>query len=102
MIWKRKDKEVLGEIEHKPVLLKEAIEALGLAPGKFIFDCTVGLGGHAEAILEKITSGGKLIGIDKDAEALRIAADRFKKLGDSVILIHDGFENLKTIFEKFL
>lgn len=76
------------------------VEALELAPGETIADCTVGLGGHAEAILERITPGGRLIGIDKDAEALEIAKEKLSRFGESVILIHDNFDNLKAIFEK--
>lgn len=71
-----------------------------LAPGKIIIDATVGLGGHAEAILEKITPGGKLIGIDKDAEALKIADIKLKRFEGSYILFHDDFKDLKAIFEK--
>lgn len=63
-------------------------------------DATVGLGGHAEAILEKITPGGKLIGIDKDAEALKIADTKLKRFEGSYILFHDDFKDLKAIFEK--
>lgn len=73
---------------------------LELAPGETIADCTIGLGGHAEAILERITPGGRLIGIDKDAEALEIAKEKLSRFGESVILIHDNFDNLKAIFEK--
>ncbi len=85
---------------HRPVLLKEVIEALEPAPGKVVVDCTVGLGGHAEAILDKITPGGRLIGIDKDAEAIEIAKDRLSRFGESVIFVHGGFDDLKVIFEK--
>lgn len=85
---------------HKPVLLKEVIEALELKPGKIIIDCTIGLGGHAEAILDKITPGGKLIGLDKDAEALEIARDRLSRFGEAVIFARDNFDNLKVIFER--
>ena len=63
-------------------------------------DATIGLGGHAEAILEKITPGGKLIGIDKDVEALEIAGTNLRRFEGSYILVHDDFKNLKTIFEK--
>lgn len=71
-----------------------------LAPGKIIVDATIGLGGHAEAILEKITPGGKLIGIDKDAEALKIADAKLKRFEGSYILFHGDFKDLKVIFEK--
>ena len=48
-------------IYHKPVLLNETIDALNLAPGKVIVDCTLGGGGHSEAILEKISSSHKSV-----------------------------------------
>ncbi len=44
--------------------------------------------------------GGRLIGIDKDAEALEIAKDRLKKFRESIILVHDSFDDLRAIFEK--
>ncbi|MFH0771826.1 MAG: 16S rRNA (cytosine(1402)-N(4))-methyltransferase RsmH [Candidatus Omnitrophota bacterium] len=93
-------KKIYGEILHKPVLLKEVIEALELKPCKIIVDCTVGLGGHAEAILDKITPGGKLIGIDKDSEALEVARDRLSRFGEAVIFAQDNFDNLRAIFER--
>ncbi|OGX43149.1 MAG: 16S rRNA (cytosine(1402)-N(4))-methyltransferase [Omnitrophica WOR_2 bacterium RIFCSPLOWO2_12_FULL_51_24] len=84
---------------HRPVLLKEVIEALAPAPGKTIVDCTVGLGGHAEAISEKLIPGGRLIGIDRDSEALEIARERLRRPGDA-LLMHGNFGDLKAIFEK--
>jgi len=62
---------------HVPVLLKEAVEWLGCFPGGTFVDCTVGSGGHAQAVLERIGSSGKLIAIDADADALRQARKRF-------------------------
>ena len=51
---------------HIPVLVEECLEALRLVPGMMGVDCTLGYGGHAQRILEKITPGGKLIGLDQD------------------------------------
>lgn len=77
------------------------IEALAPAPGKTIVDCTVGLGGHAEAIAERLTPGGRLIGIDADGEALEITRERLRRPGETdVLLIHGNFGDLKAIFEK--
>ena len=59
---------------HKSVLLEEAVESLNLKPGQRIVDCTLGGGGHARAILEKIEPSGKLLAIDADKEAIK----RFK------------------------
>jgi len=85
---------------HKPVLLKEVLEALEPAPGKTIVDCTVGLGGHAEAIVAAISPGGRLVGIDRDAQALEIAKERLGRPGERVDLIKGRFDELDAIFEK--
>ncbi|KPK42082.1 MAG: hypothetical protein AMJ78_03660, partial [Omnitrophica WOR_2 bacterium SM23_29] len=93
-------KKFSPEFVHKSVLLKEIIDALKPSPGNIIVDCTVGLGGHAKAILEKIVPGGELIGIDKDAEALKIADQMLRRFEGSYILVRDDFKDLKAIFEK--
>lgn len=85
---------------HKPVLLKEVLEALEPAPGKTIVDCTVGLGGHAEAIAAAISPGGRLVGIDRDAQALEIAKERLGRPGERVDLIKGRFDELDAIFER--
>jgi len=80
--------------------LKEVLEALEPAPGKTIVDCTVGLGGHAEAIVAAISPGGRLVGIDRDAQALEIAKERLGRPGEKVDLIKGRFDELDAIFEK--
>lgn len=81
--------------------MKEVLKALEPAPGKTIVDCTVGLGGHAEAISERIRPGGKLIGIDADAQALEIAQKRLKGSGETdVLLVQGNFDELDAIFER--
>ena len=76
------------------------MEALEPVPGDLIVDCTVGLGGHAEAILEKTASDGKLIGIDRDARALEITKQRLGRSGERATLIQGGFGDIKAIFER--
>lgn len=63
-------------------------------------DCTVGLGGHAEAILAAVSPGGRLVGIDRDAKALEIAKERLGRPGERVDLIKGRFDELDAIFEK--
>ena len=60
--------------EHVPVLLAEVIELLAPQPGERVLDGTVGGGGHAQALLERISPGGRLIGLDRDAATLERAA----------------------------
>ncbi|MCK4222144.1 MAG: 16S rRNA (cytosine(1402)-N(4))-methyltransferase, partial [Dehalococcoidia bacterium] len=54
---------------HIPVMVNEVTEGLQSHPGGHFVDCTVGLGGHARAILERISPTGRLLGIDADPEA---------------------------------
>jgi 16S rRNA (cytosine1402-N4)-methyltransferase len=82
---------------HKPVLLNETVEALQAQPGKYYVDCTLGSGGHASAILEKILPDGKLLGIDADPEAINMAKTRLADYMNSIIIINDNFVNLATI-----
>ena len=78
---------------HEPVLLAEVLEALEPARGGTIVDCTVGLGGHARALLE--AGASRLIGFDRDADALAMARDRLQPFGDRVTLIHADYRGLK-------
>jgi 16S rRNA (cytosine1402-N4)-methyltransferase len=82
---------------HKPVLLNKTVEALQAQPGKRYVDCTLGSGGHALAILEKILPDGKLLGIDADPEAIRMAKTKLTDYIGSIIIINDNFANLETV-----
>ena len=79
---------------HKPVLLEETINALNLAPGKVIVDCTLGGGGHSEEILKKISPTGTLIGFDRDPDAIREVSQRLS-IYNNKILINSNFINIK-------
>jgi 16S rRNA (cytosine1402-N4)-methyltransferase len=86
--------------EHIPVLAKEALAFLAPKPGGTYVDGTVGLGGHSQAILEKIQPGGLLIGIDRDKESLEKAQARLKSFGESCRLFHDNYKNLPLILNN--
>jgi len=83
--------------DHIPVLLKESIEALHPQPGGRYIDCTVGGGGHAQAILEASVPGGLLLGIDADPQAIETARKRLAPFGEAVLLVNDNFEHLEDI-----
>lgn len=57
-------------------------------------DCTVGMGGHAEAVLEASSPHGRLVGLDSDPEALELASQRLQPYGERVRLIHSNFAQL--------
>ncbi len=86
---------------HIPVLVEEAIEGLQAQPGGYFIDCTVGLGGHAAAILEKVSPSGKLLGIDADPQAIEIAQVKLRDYGEAVTLVNDNFANLEAICYKY-
>lgn len=71
---------------HVPVMLEEALDLLNVAPGGRYLDATVGLGGHAEAILRASDPDGQLLGTDADPEALALTADRLERFGERVLL----------------
>ncbi|MDE2484633.1 MAG: 16S rRNA (cytosine(1402)-N(4))-methyltransferase RsmH [candidate division NC10 bacterium] len=85
------------EGRHRPVLLEEALAILQPRSGGRYLDATVGLGGHAEAILVESAPAGRLCGIDRDAETLDMAKDRLKRFGSRVELRQGDFVRLGAI-----
>jgi 16S rRNA (cytosine1402-N4)-methyltransferase len=85
---------------HKPVLLNEVIEVLRPQPRQRYVDCTLGNGGHAEAILEKILPGGQLLGIDADPDAIEIAKHRLAYYTQDTVLVNDNFSNIEMICKE--
>lgn len=67
------------EPRHEPVMLAEVLEALAVRPGALVVDGTLGLGGHALAILERAGPEGRLVGIDWDPDMLALARERLPK-----------------------
>lgn len=88
------------EIRHLPVLLDPILAALSPRPGQTIADCTVGLGGHSAALLEKITPNGKLIGIDFDPANLAIARTKLEATRGTFELFHNNFAALPTVLAQ--
>jgi 16S rRNA (cytosine1402-N4)-methyltransferase len=83
--------------EHLPVMKGEVLELLRCQPGGIYVDATLGLGGHAWAILEKIQPGGLLIGLDRDKESLEKARQHLRPYLDSTRLLHENFKNLPLV-----
>jgi len=83
---------------HQPVLLVEVLDYLAPEPGDVIVDATIGSGGHAAAIIERIKPGGKLIGIDRDPEAMERARKRLA--GEPVVLVNEDYGRLEVILDQ--
>jgi len=79
---------------HTPVLLGEVLGLLRPGAGQRFIDATMGLGGHAAALLERLLPGGWLLGIDRDAEALARARERLEPFRGHFELVHGNFRDL--------
>jgi 16S rRNA (cytosine1402-N4)-methyltransferase len=84
---------------HLPVLRAEVLAFLRPGPGGRYLDATVGLGGHAEAILQASQPSGTLLGVDRDAGALAIARERLAPFGPRVRLLQGRYEELTQLVE---
>ena len=82
---------------HVSVLLRETIEGLNIRPDGIYADGTLGGGGHASEVAARLTEGGRLIGIDQDADAIAAATERLKPFGDRVTIVRDNYVNMKHV-----
>lgn len=95
---------------HLPVMPAEALAGLGLAPfdglqavesreGWWV-DCTVGGGGHTEAILQATAPGGSVLGLDQDSDTLARTQERLAAYGDRLRLVHANFRQLADVVRE--
>ncbi len=89
----------MAAFSHTPVLLEQCIQALALKEGATYVDCTLGGGGHSREILER-TQSARLIGVDKDEEALTAAGDVLKGFGERVKLVKSDFSDITAILSE--
>jgi 16S rRNA (cytosine1402-N4)-methyltransferase len=83
--------------EHLPVMQEKVLELLQCRPGGIFVDATLGMGGHAWSMLERIQPGGLLIGLDRDKESLEKARHLLRPYSDSTRLLHENFKNLPLV-----
>jgi len=81
---------------HTPVLLEEVLEWLRIRPDGTYIDATLGAGGHSESIAKRLTSG-RLISLDRDAQALELARERLKGFGEKVTLVQSPFSRIAEV-----
>ena len=84
------------DFKHYSVMRRQCIEALNIRPDGIYVDMTLGGGGHSSLIAEKLI-GGRLIGIDRDADAIRAAGERLAPFADRVTLVKDNYKNIAKV-----
>lgn len=82
---------------HKPVLINEVLQVLNPTKNQNFVDCTIGGGGHAEAILERIGPKGKLLGLDWDPEAIARVQTRLENYKDRLVLYNASYTHIKEV-----
>ncbi|MGP3942128.1 16S rRNA (cytosine(1402)-N(4))-methyltransferase RsmH [Streptomyces sp. 6N106] len=87
---------------HVPVMLQRCLDMLAPAlaqPGAVVVDCTLGLGGHSEALLRDFPQA-RLIALDRDPSALRLAGERLAPYGDRATLVHAVYDELPEVLDR--
>ena len=87
-------------VRHTPVLVEEVVDSLDARAGGAYVDCTVGEGGHAEAVLRRAAGGARLLGIDLDGEALETARRRLGEYGERAVLAEGSFRDLRDLASR--
>jgi 16S rRNA (cytosine1402-N4)-methyltransferase len=85
---------------HEPVLLNEVMEWLAPHAGGQYCDATVGLGGHAREILRRSAPDGRLVGLDRDRDAIAAAGATLAEFGDRVTLVHTPFSQVQEVLTR--
>ncbi|WP_078855634.1 16S rRNA (cytosine(1402)-N(4))-methyltransferase RsmH [Streptomyces sp. SCSIO 75703] len=92
----------MSQSRHVPVMLQRCLDLLAPAlqePGAVVVDCTLGLGGHSQALLDRFP-GVRLVALDRDPEALRLSAERLAGYGDRATLVHAVYDELPEVLER--
>lgn len=84
---------------HAPVMIGPVLQWLNPQPGQVMVDATVGAGGHAIAILPRLMPDGRLIGVDRDPEALDRSRTRLNEFAPQAPLVHGSFRHLPELLQ---
>jgi 16S rRNA (cytosine1402-N4)-methyltransferase len=86
----------MDQTYHTPVLLDEVLSFLRPEEGGIYVDCTLGGGGHAEAVLSAVSGKGTLVGFDRDPDAILAAGERLARFGSSVVYVPHNFDAVQS------
>src|SRR5262249_1012655 len=92
--WKMKFMEL-----HRPVVAGETVERLGATGGGVFVDATLGIGGHTELIL-RASPDNRVIGLDRDAEAIELASRRLAEFGERFSAVHTDYRRIKEVLAE--
>jgi 16S rRNA (cytosine1402-N4)-methyltransferase len=90
----------MGDFNHQPVLLEEALESLNIRPEGSYIDATFGRGGHSLAILQKLNEKGRLIAFDQDPEAVAFARQQFAD-EPRLTIEHCNFNQVADVIQQY-
>jgi len=93
------DEDLDDNSYHVPVMRDEVLAVMDPRPGQVFLDCTLGGGGHAQALAERLGPGGRLVGLDQDPDALAAAGRRLAPLGTVVTLRQARFDDLSSVLD---
>ena len=86
---------------HRPVMVNEVVRLLGIGPGSTCIDATLGEGGHAAALLQGATPGGRLLGLDRDPHGLEIARVRLAEWQGAFTVAHSSYTHLDRVAASY-
>ncbi|MFJ8232078.1 16S rRNA (cytosine(1402)-N(4))-methyltransferase RsmH [Streptomyces sp. NPDC094448] len=95
----------MSNTRHVPVMLQRCLDLLAPAlegagdREAVVVDCTLGLGGHSEALLNRFPAV-RLVALDRDPEALRLSAERLAPFGDRAVLVHAVYDELPQVLDR--
>lgn len=88
------------EFKHIPIMLNQVLDGLDIKPEGVYVDGTLGGAGHSYEIVKKLSSGGRLVGIDQDGDAIHSAGTRLQKYMDRVDIVKSNYVNMPAVLDN--
>lgn len=85
------------EFVHKSVLLDEVIKGLAIKPDGIYVDGTLGGAGHGREVCKRLGAAGHFVGIDQDADAIKVSTERLREFGDKVSIVRSNYSDMVSV-----